>query len=276
VAAGDAEMGTVRELWRYRDVLYNFVRRDIKKRYKSSILGFLWSFLLPLAQVVTFVIVFGYFWPVKEDDYSVKLMTCFFPWLFFNQGVLDGASCVAEHVALVKRIYFPRLVLPLTSLGSNVIHFLLSLVVLAAYFAYVGVTVNWPYLPLVGLALCIQIVFMFGLMLIVSALSVFYSDVKFLLSAVFQMWFFLTPVLYSAEKLLGSDRLSGVAKQVYFLNPLAPLMMGYRSVVPQQEPTAILPHYNEYLAISAAVAVLTLAVGYVIFRRYEWEFALQG
>jgi len=269
-------MGTVRELWRYRDVLYNFVRRDIKKRYKSSILGFLWSFLLPLAQVVTFVIVFGYVWPVKEENYSVKLMTCFFPWLFFNQGVLDGASCVAEHVSLVKRIYFPRLVLPLTSLGSNLIHFVLSLVVLVVYFAYVRVTPNWAYLPVAVLALAIQIVFMLGLMLIVSALSVFYSDVKFLLSAVFQMWFFGTPVLYTASKVIETGRLTPLLKKLFFLNPLAPLTVAYRGVLPELEPVKILPNFYTYLGISAAVAVLALLVGYVIFRRYEWEFALQG
>jgi lipopolysaccharide transport system permease protein len=269
-------MGAIQELWRYRDVLYNFVRRDIKNRYKSSILGFLWSFLLPLAQVVTFVIVFGYFWPGKEQNYSVKLMTCFFPWLFFNQGVLDGASCVAEHVALVKRVYFPRLVLPLSSMGSNLIHFGLSLVVLLAYFAYVRVTPNWPYLPLVVVALVIQVAFMFGLMLIVSSLSVFYSDVKFLLSAGFQMWFFLTPILYSARQVIASGRVPPLLKHLYFLNPLAPLMMAYKSILPMEQPSVILPQFYEYLSIAAVVAVFSVLVGYAIFRRYEWDFALQG
>lgn len=270
-------MRAFRELWRYRDVLYNFVRRDIKNRYKSSILGFLWSFLLPLAQVVTFVIVFKRLMPMAGRNYSVELMTCFFPWLFFNQGVLDGAGCVAEHVSLVKRVYFPRLVLPLTSLGSNLIHFALSMLVLIAYFAYVRVTVNWPYLPLAALALAIQIAFMLGLMLIVSSLSVFYSDVKFLLTAAFQMWFFLTPVLYNARDLVQSGRMSPLMAKLYFLNPLAPVMMAYRSVVPPgNEPAAILPNYYAYLGISAAVSAVVLLIGYLVFRRYEWDFALQG
>jgi len=269
-------MSTWRELWEYRDVLVNFIRRDLKLRYKSSVLGFFWSMLLPLAQVVTFVIIFKYIRPLGKANYSVFLMTGFFPWMFLNQAVLDGAVSFAANVGLLKRVYFPRLILPLTTLGSNLVHFVLSLILLCGYFAYVRVTVNWGYLPLALLAIAIQLTFMFGLMLLVGSLSVFYSDIKFLLTAFFQMWMFLSPILYSASDVVHTSRFPQWIKSAYFMNPIAPLMMAYQSLVPLNEPTKALVSYWQYLGLSAAVAILVLVVGYVVFRRYEWEFAVVG
>jgi len=269
-------MGTWRELWEYRDVLVNFIRRDLKLRYKSSVLGFFWSMLLPLAQVVTFVIIFKYIMRFGEKNYSVLLMTAFFPWMFFSQAVLDGAVSFAANVGLLKRVYFPRLILPLTTLGSNLVHFLFALLVLCVYFAYVRVTVSWGYLPLALLAMAVQLIFTFGLMLLVGSLSVFYSDVKFLLAAVFQMWMFFTPILYPASKVVETRMFPQWIKSAYFMNPVAPLMMAYRALVPLNEPTKILASYWQFFGLSAIVAILVLVVGYVVFRRYEWEFAVVG
>jgi len=269
-------MGTLRELWQYRDVLVNFVRRDLKLRYKSSVLGFVWSMLLPLAQVVTFVIIFKYIMRLGEENYSVLLMSAFFPWMFFSQAVLDGAVSFAANVGLLKRVYFPRLILPLTTLGSNLVHFLFAMLVLCIYFAYVRVTVNWGYLPLAALAMVIQVAFTFGLMLFVGSLSVFYSDVKFLLTAVFQMWMFFSPIVYPVRKVLETGMFPQWVKTAYFLNPMTPLLMAYRGVVPLNEPHKLLPQYWQFLGVSAAVAIAVLVIGYVVFRRYEWEFAVVG
>jgi ABC-type polysaccharide/polyol phosphate export permease len=271
-------MRTLSELWRYREVLLNFVRRDLKKRYKSSVLGFFWSFLNPLFQILVFWVVFKYLAGTGEKNYTVTLFAAFLPWTFFSQAVLDGATCVAEHVGLLKKVYFPRLMLPLTSFVANGIHFFLGLLVLALFFAVVRVTVNWRYLGPALLALVIQCAITLGLTLIISSLSVFYTDIKYLMQTIMQMWLFLSPILIPPAKVLGNPGLPALAKKLYLMNPMAPVLVAYRSIIPLNEPWRVLGdvNYSLLLSWSAGFAVILLAVGIIVFRRLEWTMPLQG
>ena len=266
----------LRELFQYRDVLVNLVKREMKVRYKNSILGFLWSLLNPLLQILVLVIVFKYFMAQQEPNYSVKLVTTILPWYFFAQVLQEGFSSVAEEIALVKKAYFPRMILPLASLTAGVIHFLLSLVVLVGMFAIVRVTVPWNYVPLFVLCFLIQVCFMFGLMLLTSALSVFYNDVRYMLGSIIMMWFFISPVLFMIKRVMESPYAS-TYKTLYMLNPMAPILVGYRSIVPPEHvPTTYVPHYYAFLAIAAGVALATVFLGAVVFSRYQWTFAEHG
>jgi ABC-type polysaccharide/polyol phosphate export permease len=242
------------------------------------VLGFVWSLLNPVLLVLTFVIVFKYLWEEPEANYSVKLFATMVAWRFFNTAVMDGANSVSVRVALLKRVSFPRLILPAASLLANFVDFLLALGVVVLYFAAVRVTVNWLYVPLAILALCIQIVFTFGLSLITASLSVFYSDVQFIVGSLFQMWFFLSPVLYGATKAAHTTRFPEILKTLFFLNPMAPPLIAYRSVVPEQEPWRVMHGYPYYvfLAISAGVAVVTAIIGWLVFKRLEGAFAKEG
>jgi ABC-2 type transport system permease protein len=271
-------MRTLSELWRYREVLQNFVRRDLKNRYKSSVLGFFWSFLNPLLQILVFWVVFKHLVGMGEKNYTVTLFVVFLPWMFFSQAVLDGATCVAEHVALLKKVYFPRLMLPLTSFVANGIHFVLGLLVLGLFLAVVRVTINWPYMGLALVALLIQSATTLGFILIVSSLSVFYTDIRYLMQSVMQMWFFLSPILIPPARVLGNPNLAPLLKKLYLLNPMAPVLVAYRSIIPENEPWRVLGGMNYPLlfAWSAAFAVILVAVGWLVFRRLEWTFALQG
>jgi len=272
-------MRELRELLQYRDVIVNLVKRQMAVRYKNSVLGFLWSLLNPLLQVLVLVIVFKYLTSMaaKERNFSVKLVTTMLPWYFFAQVVQEGASSVAEEIALVRKAYFPRVILPLATLTAGTIHFLLSLIVLVGLFAIVRVTVPWGYVPLYFLCLVIQICFMLGLMLLTSALSVFYNDVRYMLGSIMMMWFFMSPVLYMVSTVMKSDRLPWLYKHLYMCNPLAPILVGYRSIVPPDNvPSAAVPHYYSFLAIAAGTAVVTVLVGAVVFRRYQWTFAEHG
>ena len=269
-------MRELRELLRYRDVLFNLVKRELKVRYKNSVLGFLWSLLNPLLQILVLVIVFKLFMEQPEPNYSVKLVTTILPWFFFAQVLQEGAACVAEEISLVKKVYFPRLIVPLVTLAAGVIHFLLSLVVLVGMFVVVRVTVAWDYIPLFVVCIVIQVVFMLGLILLTSSLSVFYNDVRYILGSVTMMWFFLSPVLYMVNKVMEKQDLAPIYKTIYMLNPMAPIMVGYRSVLPLCEPAQAVPHYYAFLGIAACVAVALAVVGAVVFRRYQWTFAEHG
>ncbi|NIM67566.1 MAG: ABC transporter permease, partial [Armatimonadetes bacterium] len=269
-----AEVKTFTDLWAYRQALISFVVRNLTVRYKRSLLGFVWSFINPLLMVITYLIVFKYIFPRGEENYSVKLFCTLLAWRFFNATVMDGSATISKRLALIKRVSFPRIILPTASLISNFIDYLLSLTILVIVFLAVRVTVNWPYLALAISALMLQMLFAFGLSLILASLSVFFDDIQFLVGSLFQMWFFLSPVLYPAVWVTDRD-LPQIYKTIFFSNPMAPLLMAYRSIVPNEEPTTILPEYYTFLGISAVVAIVTFSVGLFVFKRYESTFAKQ-
>ena len=270
----DGPLGSFVQLWRYRHALLNFTLTLLRTRYKRSILGFIWSLINPLLFILTFVVVFELIWRVREPNYSAKLFCTLLTWRFFNSAVMDGASSVGSKVALMKRVSFPRIVLPASTLLANFIDFLLSVVILAVYFTAVRVTLDWPYMLLALLGLVILIVFSFGLSLILSAVATFYQDIKFLVGSLFQMWMWFSPVIYSVRKVAESG-FSPALLKLYFLNPVAPLMMAFSSILPGPElrPDHFVPHYYTYLAISGAVSLVALIIGLVVFKHMEPAFA---
>ena len=250
-------MRELRELWRFREVLYNLVRRNLKVRYKNSVLGFFWSVLNPLMQIGVWYFVFKVIMGNAEPNYMAQLITGFLPWLFFSQAVLDSAACVTQEMALVKKAYFPRSLLPLSALISNLVHLCLAFIVLFGLFAIWGVDVNihyWLVLP----ATLLVATFAYGLSAMVAAWSVFYADVKFIVGTVFGLWFFLTPVLYSISGFLARTEMLGernwlssllqsslpTLKKVYLADPITIGILSYRSglLVGGENPLVAYPH----------------------------------
>ena len=235
-------MKELAELWHYREVLWNLVRRNLKVRYKNSVLGFLWSLLNPLMQIAVWYFVFKIILGNPEENYMAFLITGFLPWLFFSQSVLDSTMCVTQEMALIKKAYFPRVILPLSSLFSNLIHLALAFVVLLGLFAIWRVDVNVHYLLIIPSTLLIAL-FAYGLSAMLGAWSVFYGDVKFIVGNLLSLWFFLTPVLYSLSGFLNrsvraKEWLTSLIAQwlpaiktLYFLDPVAIGIVGYRSAL---------------------------------------------
>lgn len=253
-------MSEIAELWRYREVLFNLVRRNLKVRYKNSLLGFFWSLLNPLFQIGVWYFVFKIIMGNTEPNYMAQLITGFLPWLFFSQTVLDSASCVTQEMAIVKKAYFPRSILPLSALISNLIHLGLAFVVLIALFALWRVDVNVYYLLVIPSTLLLAL-FAYGLSAMVAAWSVYYADVKFIVSTLFGLWFFLTPVLYSISGFLQRQGMQGemnwlssligsalpTLKRVYLADPVTIGILGYRSglLCGGQNPVIVTPDFSE-------------------------------
>lgn len=293
-------MREFREVWRYREVLLNLVRRNLKVRYKNSILGFFWSLLNPLMQIGVWWFVFKIIWGVQEPNYMAKLISGFLPWLFFSQTVLDSTACVTQEMALVKKAYFPRTILPLSALFSNLIHLALAFIVLLALYAAWRVDVNiyWLWvLPSVALIA----VFAYGLSAMLAAWSVFYADVRFIVGNVMGLWFFLTPVLYSItgflatgkEDLLVTNWLIGfikyclpAIKKIYLADPVTIGILGFRSALLQggQNPLLAPEHpelvvaypFVSYIIAACAIALVTAIVGHIVFQRLAHQFAERG
>jgi ABC-type polysaccharide/polyol phosphate export permease len=195
---------------------------------------------------------------------------------------MDSSASVSSRLSLIKQINFPRIILPVSSVIANFIDYVLSLSILVVVFAAARVTVNWPYLGLFLLALVILIIFAYGLGLILASLSVFYTDIQFLVGNLFQMWFFLSPILYPAIYVIEGVKSKGyppILQTIYFCNPIAPLMMAFRSIIPGQVPTnpdhGGFPEYYAFLAISAGISLLVFIIGLLVFKRFEGNFAKQ-
>jgi ABC-type polysaccharide/polyol phosphate export permease len=231
------------EVLRYRGVLWNLVRRNLKIRYKNSILGFAWSLLNPLMQIGVWYFVFKILWQRPEPNFMAFLVTGFLPWLFFSQTVLDSTNCVAQEMHLIKKAYFPRTILPLSALISNLIHLGFAFIVLIGLFALWRVDVNIHYLWVIPATLLVA-TFAYGLSMMLAAWSVFYADVKFIVANLLGLWFFLLPVLYPLHLVLGKqiedpanwvERLMKdglpLIKQIYMVDPLTISIEAYRSAL---------------------------------------------
>jgi ABC-type polysaccharide/polyol phosphate export permease len=279
------------EVVRYREVLWNLVRRNLKVRYKNSVLGFAWSLLNPLMQIGVWYFVFKILFGRDQPNFMPFLVTGFLPWLFFSQTILDSTACVTQEMPLIKKAYFPRTILPLSVLLSNLIHLGLAFVVLLGLYAIWRIDVNIHYLWLLP-ATALVAVFAYGLGAMLAAWSVFYADVKFIVGNLLGLWFFLTPVLYPVDSVLRGqlkspdnwlevllDQHIGLLKQLFLVDPLAIGIEGYRSALLHggalPVANANFPFWS-YALGATAIAVVTAVLGQIIFRRKADVFAEQG
>ena len=228
-------LGNLGELVRYRELVRNLVVRDLKTRYKNSVLGFFWSLVNPLLMMAVFSIVFTYMMPNRSiSHFPIFALCAILPWNFFSASIMGSVNSIVGNAHLIKKVYFPREVLPLSNVLSNLVNFLLALVVLIAALYAVGIGLT-PWALLLPVVIFVQILFTLGLALILSTLNVFYRDVAMIMDVLLLAWFFLTPVMYPIDILpqkatvLGIDL--SVQRLTYILNPMASLIASYRSIL---------------------------------------------
>lgn len=274
--SGGDWLSKLSELWHYRYLLRNLVVRDLKARYKNSFLGVLWSLLNPLAMMLVFTLLFSVMGNDNTRQYPVFVLVGLIPWMFFSGALIGGTTSVTSNASLVKKVYFPRELLPLSSLLSNLINFAIAFVVLIVFlYAFgIGLTVHALWVPPI---LIIQLIFTLGLCLLLGSLTVFYKDVLMILEVVMLAWFFLTPVFYSLEIFGPTATLFGItfdpAQVMRWVNPMASIIDGYRTVLwgtyTSEGPVSMNP---AYLFRTFVTAVAVLVVGYFVFYRLEYQF----
>lgn len=260
-----------RELIRYRDLIRNLVVSEVKTRYKNSILGFVWSLLNPLAMMLVFTLVFGVLWPNQQmEKYPIFLLCGLLPWNFFSASVVSSMNSVLGNGNLIKKVYFPREVLPIATVLAQLVNFLLALIVL--FTALIIFDTNFsPWLWTLPLIILIQTCFSLGIGLVLSTLQVFYRDTQLVMEVVMLAWFFLTPVFYRAAQLPASYAIGGIELPVqrimYIVNPMASLINVYRDLLYFGYRTDI-----DFFIRTAVTALLALAFGYWFFVRYSDRF----
>ncbi len=259
------------ELYRFRVLIGTLVLRELRARYRSSFLGFLWSFLNPLLLMLVYVLVFAVYLRVPMDNYAVFLFTGLLPWLWFSASLGHATGVIVGSGALVKRILFPAEILPLVSVLSNLVNFLLSLPLLFLFLFVFGVRPG-PVLAFLPLLLAIQLLLTVGLALPLAALNVHLRDVEQILSNGLVLLFFLSPILYPVSTVPVTLRLGEALtiplRPLYFLNPVAGLVQGYQNIIFFGRE----PHWI-HLGMVTVLAVVTFWGGYRVFDRLRDSLA---
>lgn len=254
-------MNIFKNLYNYREFLKTSIKKEFRGKYKKSFLGVLWSFLNPLFQLVIYALVFPFILKNNVENYTVFLIVALFPWNFFNLSIIQSAACIVANGGIIKKVYFPREILPIATSTSNLINFLISsiLVFIALFISGIGLTKAIVVLPLIIL---IQYILQLGLSFILSAITVYVRDVEYLINVLMMLAFYLSPIVYSA------DMIPSKYLPLFKLNPMFHIIKYYRDILYYGK----IPEMGSVLLL-LLVCIIILVVGYLIFRKLEKRFA---
>ena len=263
----------LREWWDYRELLVNLVARDIKVRYRNSVLGFAWSLLNPLLLMLVFTLVFRVLTDPERiepavQSFPIYVLSGLLVWNFTADVITRAMTSITGNRDLLTKVYFPREILPLSVVLANVVHFLLAVPLYFIFAVALDITLThhvWS-LPLLVL---LQILLLSGIAFIVAALNVYFRDIESIMNVALIAWFFLTPIVYLLERIPNREFLGlDMWRWVYMLNPMAALITGYRYAILYGWPLWRFKH----LLLTAATAMLLLWIGLWLFRRYASRF----
>lgn len=271
---------SVKEIWQFRPLILELVRRDLKLRYKNSVGGILWSLLNPLMQIFSITILLRFIAARPVPNGSAYLFIIF-AWNFFSTCALDSCGSIVLNASLVRKIYFPRAILLISTLISSLFHFGISFVFTLIYFFALR---TYPHQLTPSIVLVIPVLFfmsclVLGLGFIVSYLNVFYEDVRFIVTVILQLLFYVIPVFYTIEQVRSKG---AEVFHWYLLNPLAAFLVTYQRallgppLVYAADGKTILPSVGipwSYFALACVVSVFVLVIGFALFERNKWDMA---
>ena len=252
----------LRELWGYRELLYFMVWRDLKVRYKQTMLGAAWVILQPLVMALVFTIFLGKFARIPSGGipYLLLVFSGLVPWMFFSTAVVSSGNSVVGNSHLITKVYFPRLLVPMAAIGGRLVDFAISFLVVAGLMCYYRVHIGWR-LATLPLFVLLLTTLAFGVGTLTAAWNAKYRDVTIMLPVIVQVWMFVSPIVYPVDIVPVRWR------QFYNLNPLVGLIEGFRS--------ALLNRYSDIPAVLISVAITLVLTVYAlyVFRRMERSFA---
>ncbi len=261
----------LKELYRYRALIYNLISRELKARYRGTILGFFWSFLNPFLLMVIYTIVFGIIIGPRDPAfggspwlYALFLFCGVLPWVWFSSSSLESANVLMIHGNLIKKILFPAEILPIVVVSSNLIHFLFGLPILFLFVPLLGrpYTLYLLFLPLI---IFIQFIFSLGFSFLVSSLTVHFRDIKDILANLLTFWFFSTPIVYPMT--FATIKKSKALRVFINLNPMTHIMQGYQNCVFFGDRL-----YWHKIGATFGLSLLLFFFGYYLFDRLRDSF----
>ena len=252
----------IKEIVLYREMIYSLVRRDLKGRYKGSVLGFLWTCLNPLFQLLVYTLVFSVIMRNDIEKYYLFLFVALVPWMFFSAALNTGSTCILGQADMVNKIYFPREILPIANVTSGFINMLLSFLVVFAVLIISGFGMSLYALMYLPLIMVIEFILTLGLVFLVSSITVYLRDLSYILTIITMAWQFLTPIMYS------SDRVPKELLPIFYLNPMTAITEAYRAILYYK----ITPELGT-LGQAALYGIVFLVIGFLVFDKLQKGFA---
>ncbi len=252
----------IKELYAYREMIVSLVRKDLRGRYKGSVLGFLWTFINPLFQLVVYTLVFSYILKSNIDKYYLYLFVALIPWIFFSASITGGAASVVAQKDLVKKIYFPRQVIPISYVTSCFVNMLLCFIVIFVVVLFSGIRLSIAGLLCLPVVMVVEYLLALGMALLCSAVTVYFKDLEHILGIISMAWMYLTPIMY--DKSIVPERFL----PVFNLNPMTHIIDCYRAVLYYGQ----VPELRSLLS-SFVLGLVFLAVGWIVFDRLQRHFA---
>ena len=251
----------IKELYSYRQFLKTSVKKEFRGKYKKSFLGVLWSFINPLLQLLVYALVFPFILRNQEENYVMFLFSALIPWNFFATTISQSTSIVVGNGGILKKVYFPREILPISIVISGAINFLISCIIIfvALMVSGMGITLNILWLPII---LIVQCIVTLGICFVLSALTVYIRDLEYFINVLLQLWMYVTPVLYSMD--LIPQKLA----KLFYINPMVEIINAYRCIFYYQT----MPNLKA-LAILTSIGIIGTLIGYTIFKKLEKRFA---
>ena len=255
-------MNKIKEIYEYRLMIYSLVKRDLRGKYKGSVLGFMWTFVNPLLQLLVYNMVFSIIMKAGVDKFYLYLFVGLIPWLFFSAAITGGSTSIIAQKDLIKKIRFPREIIPISFVTSQFVNMLLSFIVVILVSVISGVR------PTVGGILCLPVIMLveyimaLGIALISSSLTVYFRDLEHILAIVAMAWLYATPICYP-ETMVPEKYLS-----LYRLNPVTPIVNAYRDVLYYGRTPDLTT-----LLLAIGIGLITVFIGVLVFGRLQRRFA---
>lgn len=253
---------TLKEIWAYRAMIRSLVHKDLRGRYQASVLGFLWTFIVPLCQLLVYTVVFGHILQNGIDKFYLYLFVALIPWNFFSACLTGGASCVVQQQSLVNKIFFPREVVPIAYVTSSFVNMLYCEIVVFAVCIFAGVHFSVAGLLCLPLVMLVEYVFALGITMIISAIDVYFRDLEHILGIVAMAWMFMTPIMYDISQVP-----QGLIP-VFRLNPMTNIITAYRDILY----TGKVPQFGS-LGISLVIGIVFLVIGFLVFNKLKRRFS---
>lgn len=263
-------MNNIREIFEYREMIFSLIRKELRGRYKGSILGFLWTFINPLLQLLVYTLVFSVIMRAGIDQYYIFLFVALVPWMFFSSALTGGASCILASQDMVKKIYFPREVLPIAYMTSSFINMVLTFIVVFGVLIVSGFGINIRALIFMPVVMFVEYLLVLGIAFLTSALTVYFRDLQYILSIIAMAWQFLTPVMYSQQMVEEQLQEYPVMFKIWNLNPMTPVVNAFRDILYYKQAPNL-----ETLILAVMFGIVILVLGYLIFRKLQKGFAEQ-
>lgn len=242
-------------------MIISLVRRELRGRYKGSVLGFLWTFVNPLLQLLVYTIVFSNIIRMGIEKYYLFLFVALIPWIFFQSSLTSGSSCVLNQKDMVKKIYFPREVLPIAHVTTNFVNMLLSFIVIFIVLAFSGITPNFVAILYLPIIMIVEYILSLGIALIASSVTVYFRDLEHILGIVGMAWMYLTPIMYSIDIVPES------IMPLFMANPMTPIIIAYRDILYYSR----IPELGTLLH-AFVLGIVMIVIGYVVFGKLQRHF----